>query len=142
MDQLETVRTWKDVITLRHFCIALGSLICLEEGFHIGQKLNSCKASSNFDDDESEWCTYRDLPIILALRIPAIIAAALLVVGAKKVSIRDREKSVYANETNSAKNDARTYVIGTNDSFIIIFFFFLCVVHNIFCLLFFGTFWV
>lgn len=80
------VRNWRSVITLRHLCMVIGSLILFEEGWQIGKKINHCSSAVNFEDEEADWCLYRDLPIILALRVPAFLAAAILVYGVKWVN--------------------------------------------------------
>lgn len=76
---------WTEYLNLQYFCILVGSLIVLEESMHIGHKVNDLKASLNFEDNEADFISYRDFPIILSLRIPGLIAAVFLVFGARKV---------------------------------------------------------
>lgn len=85
-DQTPKKRACSGLLELRFLCAIIGVLILVEESFHIGQKINSCRSAVIFENDDADWRVYRDLPIILALRIPALIAAACLVVGVRKVS--------------------------------------------------------
>lgn len=82
-------RTCAGILELRCLCLLIGLVIVVEESFQIGQKINTCRSAVIFESDDANWRVYRDLPIILALRIPALITAIFLVVGVRKVGISD-----------------------------------------------------
>lgn len=90
-----------DFLELRYFCMLLGILIFTEEAFQIGQKVNYCRSAVIEEDDNVDWFVYRDLPVVLALRIPALIAAASLINGVRKVS--STTKQIYTT-SNLYKN--------------------------------------
>uniref|UniRef100_A0A336L087 CSON001469 protein n=1 Tax=Culicoides sonorensis TaxID=179676 RepID=A0A336L087_CULSO len=77
-------KPWKSYFTLQNFCIFIGMLFLFEESFQIGQKINHLQSSLHVEDEEADFMSYRDLPIVLSLRIPALIAAVFLLFGARK----------------------------------------------------------
>lgn len=84
-DQTPRRKKFSDLLELRFLCLIIGILILVEEAIQIGQKVNHCRSAIVLEDDDADWLLYRDLPIILALRIPALIAAAFLINGVRKV---------------------------------------------------------
>lgn len=79
-------KPWKSYFTLQYFCICIGMIFFADESFQIGQKLNHVLSSQHLENDEADFMAYRDLPIVLSLRIPALIAALFLMFGARKVN--------------------------------------------------------
>lgn len=78
-------KPWKSYCTLQYFCIFIGMLFFAEEAFQIGQKINHVQSSQHLENEDSDFMSYRDMPIVLSLRIPALIASIFLMFGARKV---------------------------------------------------------
>lgn len=82
-------KSWKSYCTLQYSCIVVGILFLADESFQIGQKINHVLSSQHLENKEADFMSYRDLPIVLSLRIPALIAALFLMLGARKVKVDD-----------------------------------------------------